>query len=185
MPHADHRRKVAVPATLLGIGIGGAVDGIVLHQLLQWHHLLTATGDHPASTVAGLEANTVADGAFHLVALAFVIAGVAMLWARTRRPLDVSWRTIVGYALVGWGLFNVVEGIVDHHILELHHVREVANPLPYDLAFLAFGGLLAAGGWMLARSDAQRGTGSSPAVIRRTDRNVGEDELRVDRHARR
>lgn len=26
---------------LLGIGFGGFVDGIVLHQLLQWHHMLT------------------------------------------------------------------------------------------------------------------------------------------------
>jgi uncharacterized membrane protein len=153
MSSAVDRRTIAVPGTLLGIGIGGALDGIVLHQLLQWHHLLTSTGDHPASTVAGLEANTVADGAFHLVAIAFVIGGVAMLWSRTRRPLDVTWRSIVGYAVFGWGLFNLVEGLIDHHLLELHHVREVADPLPYDLAFLTFGAALALGGWLLARSD--------------------------------
>ena len=40
---------------LLGIGFGGFVDGIVLHQLLQWHHMLTSTGDYPATTIAGLE----------------------------------------------------------------------------------------------------------------------------------
>ena len=50
----------------MGLGLGGFVDGIVLHQILQWHHMLTDTGDHPMTTVAGLEANTLADGFFHL-----------------------------------------------------------------------------------------------------------------------
>ena len=153
MAYTDDRRTIAVPGILLGIGLGGILDGVVLHQLLQWHHLLTATGEHPATTVAGLEANTLADGAFHLVATTFLVAGVAMLWTRTRRPLDVSWRSIVGYGALGWGLFNLVEGSIDHHLLELHHVREVADPLPYDLAFLAFGAVLVVGGWLLARSD--------------------------------
>jgi uncharacterized membrane protein len=50
----------------MGMGLGGFVDGIVLHQILQWHHMLTGTGDHPSNTVVGLEANTLADGFFHL-----------------------------------------------------------------------------------------------------------------------
>jgi hypothetical protein len=49
----------------MGLGLGGFLDGIVLHQILQWHHMLTDTGDHPMTTVAGLEANTLADGFFH------------------------------------------------------------------------------------------------------------------------
>ena len=55
-------RRPLVSCVLLGVGLGGFVDGIVLHQILQWHHMLTATVDHPAETVAGLEANTLADG---------------------------------------------------------------------------------------------------------------------------
>jgi uncharacterized membrane protein len=56
--------------------------------------------------------------------------------------------------LVGWGLFNVVEGLVDHHILTIHHVREgVDNQWLYDVGFLAFGAALIIGGWMLARSE--------------------------------
>jgi hypothetical protein len=47
---------------LLGIGLEGFVDGIVLHQILQGHHLLSSEGGRPASHVAGLEANTLADG---------------------------------------------------------------------------------------------------------------------------
>lgn len=33
---------------LLGLGLGGFFDGIVLHQILQWHHMLTDAG-YPAS----------------------------------------------------------------------------------------------------------------------------------------
>jgi uncharacterized membrane protein len=54
--------------------------------------------------------------------------------------------------LVGWGLFNLVEGVVDHHLLGIHHVRTGGNETAWDLAFLAFGALLAVTGWALARS---------------------------------
>jgi uncharacterized membrane protein len=33
-----------LPGLLLGLGLGGFIDGIVMHQILQWHHLLTGTG---------------------------------------------------------------------------------------------------------------------------------------------
>ncbi|MCW5935931.1 MAG: DUF2243 domain-containing protein [Fimbriimonadaceae bacterium] len=55
----------------------------------------------------------------------------------------------------GWGLFNLVEGIVDHHILRLHHVLEYADRDAQtfaDLAFLTAGGVLLLVGWSLQRS---------------------------------
>ena len=58
--------------------------------------------------------------------------------------------------LVGWGLFNLFEGIVDHHILTIHHVREGSNQTAWDLAFLAFGALLVIGGLVLTRSQEPR-----------------------------
>jgi uncharacterized membrane protein len=59
--------------------------------------------------------------------------------------------------LVGWGLFNLVEGIVDHQLLGIHHVRDdLGGPLSWDLSFLAFGALLLLIGWLLARSDSSR-----------------------------
>jgi uncharacterized membrane protein len=67
MPEAAPR----LPAPLMGVGLGGFIDGIVLHQVLQWHHLLTSTGEHPSRTVSGLEANTLADGFFHLATWAW------------------------------------------------------------------------------------------------------------------
>jgi len=146
------------PGILLGIGLGGFVDGILLHQILQWHHLLTSEGSYPSTTVAGLEANTLADGLFHAATWVAVAVGISVLWRRTTNwRWAVSGRAFVGWLLVGWGLFNVVEGVVDHHLLTLHHVREGANvnETAWDLGFLAFGVLLIVGGWLLARSDAR------------------------------
>ena len=143
-----------LPGILLGIGLGGFVDGIVLHQLLQWHHLLTSEGSYPMTTVAGLETNTLWDGIFHAATWLAVVAGLRVLWRRTESwRWAVSGRAFVGWVLVGWGLFNVVEGTVDHHLLTIHHVREgVDHQWLYDVGFLAFGAALIAGGWLLARS---------------------------------
>ena len=143
------------PGILLGIGLGGFVDGIVLHQILQWHHMLTDHGDYPPTTVAGLETNTLWDGLFHAATWVAVAVGLWILWQRTADwRWAISGRAFVGWMLVGWGLFNLVEGIVDHHILGIHHVRDdVSNATPWDLGFLAFGALLMIGGWLIARSD--------------------------------
>jgi uncharacterized membrane protein len=140
------------PALLLGIGLGGFIDGILLHQVLQWHHMLTSTSGHPMTTVAGLEANTLADGFFHLATWVLVAAGSALLYRawRVRAPAP-PWRVYLGLLLVGWGAFNLVEGLVDHQLLGIHHVRDdLGGPLGWDLAFLALGVVLLAGGWVLA-----------------------------------
>lgn len=144
-----------LPGFLLGIGLGGFLDGIVLHQILQWHHMLTDTGDHPMTTVAGLETNTLADGFFHLATWVFVFVGANMAmraWQHGR--LAPPWRTHVGMLLTGWGAFNVVEGVVDHHVLTIHHVRDdLGGPLSWDVGFLVLGAVLIAVGIALAAPD--------------------------------
>jgi uncharacterized membrane protein len=137
---------------VLGLGLGGLVDGIVLHQVLQWHHMLTDTGDYPADTVAGLEANTLADGFFHLATWVLVAAAtILMVRAWQRGELAPPWRAHFGMVLAGWGVFNLVEGLVDHELLGIHHVRDdLGGPIGWDLGFLAFGALLVAGGLALA-----------------------------------
>ena len=159
----------------LGIGLGGFVDGIVLHQILQWHHMLSSTAENPMTTVAGLERNTLADGLFHAFAWVAVTLGVVLLWRHLRstaQPAAGSGRSLVGWVLVGWGAFNVVEGIVNHHLLRLHHVRtDVSSVAAWDLAFLAFGALLVIVGWLLQRGahrayDAEPSAGSRTAVRR-------------------
>jgi uncharacterized membrane protein len=150
---ADHPRA---PGFVLGLGLGGFIDGIVLHQILQWHHMLSDTGSHPVDTVAGLEANTLADGFFHLATWVLVtIAMLLILSAWRRGELAPPWRVHVGLVLAGWGAFNLVEGLVDHQLLGIHHVRDdLGAPLGWDLAFLAFGALLVGAGTALARPSA-------------------------------
>jgi len=139
---------------LLGLGLGGFFDGIVFHQLLQWHHMASAVTE--TTTVSGLRLNVLLDGLFHATTYAFTVGGIVLLW-RARRAPDVpaSSRTLVGSTVLGWGLFNVVEGTVNHLLLGLHHVRpDGPGPvLVWDLAFLAWGLLFAIGGYAVVRSD--------------------------------
>jgi uncharacterized membrane protein len=149
----DEATRPRMPGILLGIGLGGFVDGIVLHQILQWHHVLSDTRQHPVTTVAGLETNTLWDGFFHAATWMAVAIGIYILWKRTTNwRWAINGRALLGWMLAGWGFFNLAEGIVDHHIRTIHHVRENGNQTAWDLAFLAFGALLIIGGWALTRA---------------------------------
>lgn len=149
----DARGRLTTPGLLLGLGLGGFVDGIILHQILQWHHMLTSTGDHPASTVKGLESNTMADGLFHGATWLLVVAGLLILWGIiSREDVRGYGRPIFGWVLAGWGIFNLVEGIIDHHILQIHHVKPGPNEALFDAGFLGFGVLLLLLGATLGRS---------------------------------
>jgi uncharacterized membrane protein len=103
--------------------------------------MLTDTRDYLSDTVVGLEANTLADGFFHLATWLFVAAAMVLtVRAWRRRELAPPWRAHFGMLLAGWGAFNLVEGVVDHHVLDIHHVRDdLGAPLGWDLAFLALG----------------------------------------------
>ena len=144
-------RPTRLPGILLGLGFGGFVDGIVLHQILQWHHMISDSAGHPVTTVSGLEANTLADGLFHTATWASALAGTMLMLASWRQGrLAPTWRFQMGLLLAGWGLFNLVEGSINHQILGIHHVRDdLGGPLSWDLGFLAFGLLLLVGGWAL------------------------------------
>jgi uncharacterized membrane protein len=133
-------------ALLLGAGVGGFVDGIVAHQILGWHHMLS--GWYPPTTAEHLHRNMVGDGLFHLLCLLFVVGGVWLL----NRSGPLQARVLWGGVLAGWGAFNLVEGVVDHHLLGVHHVRPGAHELVYDLGFLGLGAVLLVVGVVLARS---------------------------------
>ena len=151
-----------------GLGIGGFFDGIVLHQVLQWHHMVTSAG-YPPDSVENLKVNTFFDGLFHATTYAFVLIGLVLLW-RTARRSHLRWssKLLGGTVLMGFGLFNLVEGIVDHHILGIHHVNETV-PRPrwiyWDLGFLVWGAAMLAGGWLLWRAG-RRETPEGPPPAR-------------------
>lgn len=155
MPNVSTRplgRVSSTPGIVLGLGLGGFVDGIALHQIAQWHNMGSAV--LPPTTMDAMKQNMVWDGLFHAAVWAATLAGVYLLLRDARRggPLP-SAGAFTGQLLLGWGIFNLVEGVVDHHLLGLHHVRDVPAHVPlYDWLFLGIGGVgLIAVGWLLSR----------------------------------
>lgn len=147
-------RRAAAGSIFLGLGLGGFFDGIVLHQILQWHHMVSAV--QPADTLLGLQINTLGDGLFHLATYIFTIVGVVLLWSGLRQEHRVfTASALVGGLLVGWGLFNFVEGLIDHHILQVHHVRPGPNQTLWDIGFLIWGAAMLVVGAVLMRRSYQ------------------------------
>ena len=138
-----------VGTVMLGLGLGGFFDGIVLHQILQWHHLLSAHA--PPNSLANLELNTLADGLFHAATWLATVVGVFLVWSSLHKGVLLGWSRLVGGLLTGWGAFNVVEGLVDHHILGIHHVRPGPDELLYDIGFLVWGAVMLVIGVALLR----------------------------------
>jgi uncharacterized membrane protein len=101
-----------------------------------------------------MEANMLWDGLFHAFVWAATLVGVFLLWSGARRAAILpTWVWLVGLMLVGWGLFNFTEGLINHHILGIHHVREWGpNPF-WDFGFLLSGPVLMVVGWRMSRSD--------------------------------
>jgi uncharacterized membrane protein len=138
---------------VLGVGLGGFADGIALHQIAQWHNMGSAV--LPPHTMEAMSRNMFWDGLFHGATWIITLAGVYMLWNAARaRTVVESAGQFTGQMLFGWGAFNLVEGIIDHHLLELHHVRDLPMHVPaYDWIFLAVGGVgLLVLGWFLMGS---------------------------------
>lgn len=152
--HTAGRSTTAISGGLvLGVGLGGFFDGIVFHQIMQWHNMGSAVV--PPVTLEAMSDNMRWDGYFHAVTLVLTIVGVVLLWREGRHgTAPATIRVLLGQLLLGWGIFNLIEGIVDHHLLELHHVRDMPVHVPlYDWAFLGIGGVLfIAVGWLLARA---------------------------------
>lgn len=151
MNTAPHDGPLLSSGICLGVGLGGFLDGILLHQLLQWHSMLSSWV--PPTDLVAMKINMVWDGLFHVLTWTMTVAGLTLLWRAGGRP-DVPWaaRTLLGAILLGWGLFNFVEGLVDHQILGVHHVHPGTNELAWDLGFLASGLLFIALGLLLVRA---------------------------------
>ena len=142
----------ALPGIVLGMGLGMFLDGIVLHQILQWHHLVSAL--EPTGDVRGLETNTFWDGVFHASSWVVTLAGVLLVLRHGtgRDPLP----RLLGLLLVGWGVFNVIDQVVFHLALGAHHIREGPDAQLYDWGYTAFGVLLIVAGARLAQRTRRR-----------------------------
>ncbi len=156
IPNKKHEQFTASPlirsGILIGVGMGGFVDGIVLHQILQWHEMLSHK--LPPDTLENKSINMFWDGLFHAFTWIVTAIGIALLWKVAQRN-DVlkSTTTFLGSLWLGWGLFNVVEGIIDHQILRIHIVKENSvNPEMWNLGFLAVSVVMMIFGWMMIKN---------------------------------
>jgi uncharacterized membrane protein len=141
------RGRSAWVCALIGIGLMAAIDEIVFHQLLSWHHFY----DRSTSEVA-----LMSDGFLHAAELVILVAGF-FLFADLRRRHALHPRAGWAGLFLGMGGFQLWDGLVDHKVLRIHQVRYGVDTLPYDLAWnggavllLVVGGVL----WVRSRHDA-------------------------------
>jgi uncharacterized membrane protein len=137
-------------AFLVGVAIMAAVDEIVFHQILAWHHFY----DRSSTAVA-----LVSDGILHAAELVFLVAGFFVLADARRRSALSPARARSGF-FCGLGVFQLWDGIIDHKVLGLHQVRYDVDLLPYDIAWNASALVLLAIGVALALRDRLRSPGA-------------------------
>lgn len=128
-------------ALLLGFGFAGFFDGVLLHQILQWHHLLSAWRDGP---FADLRVQVLADGLFHTAMFVLALAGLGLL-VRARGELGAAGapsRLLAGFA-TGFAAWHVVDAVAVHWVFGLHRIRmEATVPLAWDIGWLVVFGLV-------------------------------------------
>jgi uncharacterized membrane protein len=160
-PMSSSATNPTTAAFVIGLALSGFFDGILLHQVLQWHHFLSLV---PGDTFRDLRVQVYADGLFHVAVYAIAVSGLWMLW-RARASLDRpgQGRRIIGGAALGFGVWNIVDVGFFHWVLGIHRIRvNVPNPMAYDLAwFLGLGVAVSLVGLRILRSKNGGSTGGS------------------------
>ena len=151
---AAHRVfKVDASAVVIGFGMGGLFDFVVLHAVLQWHHMVS--NRVPPNYLSALQYNVFWDGIGEMLMWLIVMGGLLLLCHAIRRHALVPTTTrLVGLLILGWGAFNLVDAVFNHHVFALHNVRDdVADKALWNLGFLVIGGIVQpAVGWLIARA---------------------------------
>lgn len=135
-PRSAARARLVVSGVILGVAFSGFFDGILLHQILQWHHLLSLV---PGPAFQDPRVQIAADGGFHLLMYGLAAVGLVLLWkdAAKARPTPSFWRSFI----IGFGAWNIADTVLFHWLLEWHHIRlNTQTPLLWDLGWVvAFG----------------------------------------------
>jgi uncharacterized membrane protein len=138
--HPPDRHRTSWAGYLLGFSLGGFFDGILLHQILQWHHLLSGV---QGGLLRDLRMQVMADGIFHLLMYVIALAGLWSLWRSRHLAQRPDGARLLADALVGFGAWHVVDAVVSHWTLGIHRIRmDAANPLLWDIAWLVVFGLV-------------------------------------------
>lgn len=129
-PSITNHRTVLLGSGFVGFGLGAVLDVLVFHLVLQWHHLVSSLVT--PETLRGLQINLYYDGLFSLAMVGVMGVGGALVWRGLNHSLlDHSPVRALGAVLVGAGVFNVYDGVVDHYVLDIHdavHSTEALNP---------------------------------------------------------
>lgn len=134
--------KSMVATILIGIGLMSAVDEIIFHQVLSWHHFY----DRATPAIALLS-----DGLLHAAELILLIAGFFML---SNLRSQHAFAANAGWAglFIGLGGFQLFDGLIDHKVLRLHQIRYgVDSLLTYDIIWNAAGVVLLLIGLVMAK----------------------------------
>ena len=148
---AASSRKLCWAGFLLGFSLGGFFDGILLHQVLQWHHLLSNV---QAAALQDIRAQMLADGLFHVLMYFIAAWALYLLWkARADYSTPGADRTLWAQALIGFGVWHIVDSVFSHWITGIHRIRvDSPDPLFWDLLwFSVFGIVPLVIGWMVQR----------------------------------
>src|ERR1700712_1083961 len=120
-----------VAGALMGVGVAAFVDETVFHQLLHWHHF------YDKSTP---DVGLVSDGIFHAGVWLAMVVGLFLFADLQRRKGTVPKRVWAG-GLIGWGGFQLYDGLFQHKVLGLHQIRYNVDLTPYDLMWNISGGI--------------------------------------------
>ncbi|MFP5370695.1 MAG: DUF2243 domain-containing protein [Actinomycetes bacterium] len=119
-PVTEDRRRSVLTGTMLGVAIRAAVDVIVFHQMLSWHHFYDRSTPH---------SSVLSDGLLQTVYLVLMVA--EFFWfADLRRRRTLARRSAFGGFVLGLGALQLFDGIVDHKLLNLHQIRYGVDVLP-------------------------------------------------------
>ncbi len=140
-------RRLRRASFLLGFAMGGFFDGILLHQILQWHHLLSGV---QTGALGSLSAQVAVDGVFHAIMYAIAAAGLIELFrARSAVASSAAIRPRWGHFWIGFGIWHIIDALFSHWITGIHRIKmDADNPMVWDLAwFVVFGVVPLLYGW--------------------------------------
>lgn len=131
--HRLNRRRSMLAAAMIGVGVMAAVDEILFHQVLAWHHF------YDRSTP---QIGLLSDGLLHAAELVLIVADFFIVAdLRHRRALAV--RPAWSGFFMGAGGFQLFDGLVNHKVLGLHQIRYGVEDLwLYDILWNAAGAVL-------------------------------------------
>lgn len=110
---------------LFGVGLIAFIDETIFHQLLRWHHFYDKS-----TTDIGL----ISDGIFHAFSWFATIAGL-FLFADLRRRNGLIFQRWLGGVLLGIGVFQLYDGLIQHKWMRIHQIRYVDNVIVYDIVW--------------------------------------------------